>query len=190
MSVDGIIIVSGLPRSGTSVMMQMVDSGGVPALTDEVRARDEDNPRGYYELEAVKRTSKDPSWLDEASGRVVKMVHLLLYDLPADRSYRVVFMKRTLTEVVRSQDVMLTRRGTTGANLSAEQLIRAYEGQLEKVESWLAGRANFDVHYVSYNQLMAEPAAAVEAVNGFLGGGLDTAGMLSVVDPALYRQRA
>ena len=127
------IIVSGLPRSGTSLMMQMLHCGGVPALTDNVRERDEDNPRGYYELEAVKRTRNDASWLDDAAGRVVKLVHLLLYDLPPPRSYRVVFMKRDLNEVVRSQGVMLDRRGSEGAKLTAQQLITAYEGQLAKV---------------------------------------------------------
>lgn len=171
-------------------MMQMLDAGGLPALTDHVRSTDQDNPKGYYELEAVKRTGRDPSWLDGAAGHVVKMVHLLLYDLPPTRSYRVVFMKRTLGEVVRSQTVMLSRRGTAGASLSPEQLVRAYEGQLAKAESWLADQANFDVHYVSYNELVAEPQDSVHAINGFLGGGLDTGAMLAAVDPTLYRQRA
>ena len=96
-------------------MMQMLEAGGVPALTDHVRARDDDNPRGYFELEAVKRTKRDSSWLEAASGRAVKMVHLLLYDLPADRDYQVIFMRRKLEEVVRSQGRMLERRGTRGA---------------------------------------------------------------------------
>jgi len=103
-------------------MMQMLEAGGVPALTDHVRARDDDNPRGYFELEAVKRTKRDSSWLEAASGRAVKMVHLLLYDLPADRDYQVIFMRRKLEEVVRSQGRMLERRGTSGADLSDEQL--------------------------------------------------------------------
>ena len=115
---DYITIVSGLPRCGTSLMMQMIDAGGLRALTDEARAPDEDNPRGYYELEAVKRTNQDPSWLDAAGGKVVKMAYLLLYDLPADRSYRVVFMKRDLREVVQSQAAMLARRQAQGADLT------------------------------------------------------------------------
>lgn len=190
MSAESITIVSGLPRSGTSLMMQMIDAGGIPAMTDHVRAGDEDNPRGYFELEAVKRTGKDPSWLDGARGRVVKLVHVLLYDLPPDSSYRVVFMRRELQEVVRSQSVMLERRGTTGAALTTEQLIKAYQGQLAKIEQWLGERDNFDVLYVSYNELMSDPAAAVEAVNAFLGGSLKTDAMLGSVDPSLYRQRA
>lgn len=189
MTPDVTTIVSGLPRSGTSLMMQMIHGGGLPVLTDKVRAGDEDNPRGYFELEAVKKTKKDPSWLDETPGRVVKMVHLLLYDLPGDRSYRVVFMTRLLREVVRSQGVMLQRRGTTGADLTPEQLIKAYEGQLARIRQWLDEQPNFQVHYTSYNDLMADPPASAAAVNAFLGGGLDVDGMLRNVDPKLYRQR-
>ncbi len=190
MSNSEVNIVSGLPRSGTSLMMQMLDAGGLKALTDRVRASDEDNPHGYFELEAVKRTKKDPSWLDQAAGRVVKMVHVLLYDLPGDRAYRVLFMKRDLREVVRSQGVMLKRRGTDGARLTDEQLISAYEGQLTKIESWLAGQPGFDVLYISYNDLMTDPGRATVEVSRFLGGSLDEEQMLSHVDPALYRQRA
>ena len=189
MSNDVITIVSGLPRSGTSLMMQMIDAGGLPALTDRLRTSDPDNPRGYFELEAVKRTKTDDSWLREASGRVVKMVHLLLYDLPPDRSYRVIFMRRELGEVVRSQAVMLQRRGTAGASLTDEQLVKAYEGQLAKIESWLQEQPNFTVNVVSYNDLMADPTPAAAAVNEFLGGGLDVAAMLRNIDPSLYRQR-
>ena len=189
MSNDVLTIVSGLPRSGTSLMMQMIDAGGLPAITDRVRASDDDNPRGYFELEAVKRTRTDNSWLQQTPGRVVKIVHLLLYDLPADRSYQVVFMRRELGEVVRSQAVMLRRRGTRGASLTDEQLIKAYEGQLATIERWLAEQPNFRVHFVSYNDLMADPAPAAAAVNAFLGGGLNVATMQRSIDPSLYRQR-
>jgi LPS sulfotransferase NodH len=189
MNVPDITIVSGLPRSGTSLLMQMLEAGGLEVLTDNVRARDEDNPRGYFELEAVKRTKQDPAWLDQAAGRVVKMVHLLLYDLPPDHSYRVLFMTRDLREVVRSQEVMLRRRGTEGANLTDEQLISAYEGQVAKIRSWLADQPGFEVLYVSYNELMTDPARAAAEVNSFLGGELDEERMISHVDPALYRQR-
>jgi len=189
MTTDVTTIVSGLPRSGTSLMMQMIHSGGLPALTDEVRAGDEDNPRGYFELEAVKKIRTDTSWLDDTPGRVVKMVHLLLYDLPGARSYRVVFMTRNLGEVVRSQGVMLQRRGTTGAALTPGQLVKAYESQLAKIRQWLDEQRNFEVHYTSYNDLMADPPTAAAAVNAFLGGGLDVDAMLRNVDPKLYRQR-
>jgi hypothetical protein len=189
MSEDQTTIVSGLPRSGTSLMMQMINAGGLPALTDDVRAGDDDNPRGYFELEAVKKTKTDSSWLADAEGHVVKLVHLLLYDLPAERSYRVVFMKRDLREVIRSQSIMLERRSSEGANLSDEQLIKAYEGQLQRVETWLAEQLNFRVLYISYNRLMEQAAEAAAEVNRFLGGGLDEEAMVGNVDPTLYRQR-
>jgi hypothetical protein len=117
-----ITIVSGLPRSGTSMMMQMLAAGGMPALADNLRQADEDNPRGYYEFERVKEVATDSSWLDEAEGKAVKMVYRLLYDLPADRSYRVIFMIRSLDEVIASQQVMLERSGTASDALDDAQL--------------------------------------------------------------------
>src|SRR5262245_3326165 len=118
-----ITIVSGLPRSGTSLMMQIIKAGGLPALTDEVRAEDEDNPRGYLEFERVKKLRQDQAWLNDARGKAVKMVHLLLYDLPQDRQYQVVFMRRDLREVLASQKRMLVRQQKAGAKLSDEQVI-------------------------------------------------------------------
>ena len=186
---DFVTIVSGLPRSGTSMMMQMIHAGGLPALTDEVREADEDNPKGYYEFEPVKQTKKDASWLEQAPGKVVKMVHLLLLDLPTDREYRVVFMQRHLEEVVASQDVMLERLGKESGELTKGQLIRAFEAQIAKVDKYLAEHPNFKMLYVDYNEAIKEPGPLVQRVNEFLGGGLDTQAMLGVVDPSLYRQR-
>ena len=100
---DFITVVSGLPRSGTSMMMQMLAAGGISPMTDEVRAADSDNPRGYYELEKVKHLRQDHTWLKDAVGKAVKIVHLLLMELPADRDYRVILMQRDLEEVLRSQ---------------------------------------------------------------------------------------
>src|SRR5262249_30630691 len=102
-----IIIVSGLPRSGTSLMMQMLDGGGVPVLTDNIRAADTDNPRGYYEFEPVKATKRDATWLPAARGKAVKMVSQLLYHLPPGETYRVLFLERDLEEVLASQEKML-----------------------------------------------------------------------------------
>src|SRR5687767_12088310 len=133
-----VTVVSGLPRSGTSLMMQMISAGGIPALTDEVRTADEDNPRGYLEFERVKRIKQDTSWLDEARGKVVKMVHLLLYDLPLDRPYRVVFMRRNLDEVLASQRKMLERQGKQGAQIPEAQLRKVFEDQVKKVTTWMA----------------------------------------------------
>jgi hypothetical protein len=117
------------------------------------------------------------------------MVHLLLRDLPADRSYRVIFMKRRLEEVVRSQQAMLDRTGKTGAQMPPEKLIAAYESQYRRIEAWLAEQGNFEAIGVSYNELIADPALPIAAVNAFLGGDLDEQAMRNAVDASLYRQR-
>jgi len=184
-----VTIVSGLPRSGTSMMMRMIDAGGIPALTDNLRAADDDNPRGYFEFEPVKRTKEDPSWLALAEGKVVKMVYRLLYDLPADREYRVVFMQRNLAEVIASQNVMLDRQGKSAGPLSDEKLMGLFQVELSKADQWLRAQPNFRLLYVNYNAALQDPQPAVRAVNEFLGGDLDTQAMLRVVEPALYRQR-
>lgn len=184
-----ITIVSGLPRSGTSMMMRMLDVGGLNAVTDKIRAADDDNPLGYYEFEPVKKTKDDPSWLPSAVGKSVKMVYLLLYDLPAGYHYRVVFMRRNLDEVIDSQNIMLERRGKSQGGLSRDALIANFKSQLDKVYGWLSDQSHFDVCYVDYNEVMKNPAPVVKSVNEFLGGSLDANAMLGVVKPDLYRNR-
>jgi len=186
---DYLIIVSGLPRSGTSMMMQMIDRGGISALTDHIREADEDNPKGYYEFEPVKRTKKDPSWLKDAPGKVVKMVHLLLLDMPTDCKYRVVFMKRHIQEVVASQNIMLERQGKSTGDLEEQKIIEMFEAQIAKVDAYMAENPNFETLYVNYNEVLSDPGPSVQAVNAFLGGDLDTNAMMAVVDPNLYRNR-
>jgi hypothetical protein len=188
-SKPAVTIVSGLPRSGTSMMMRMIDAGGIPVLTDQVRRPDQDNLRGYYEFEPVKRTKENPSWLDLAGGKVVKMVYRLLYDLPADREYRVVFMQRNLEEVVASQDVMLSHRGREAGNLPTEKLIGLFKQQAAEFDAWVRKQPNFRTLYVNYNEALRDPRVTAEMVNQFLGGGLDTEAMVKVVEPELYRQR-
>ncbi len=171
------------------MMMRMLDRGGRPAMTDGVRAADDDNPLGYYEFEPVKTTKKDASWLQQAAGKAVKMVYLLLYDLPPDYDYRVVFMNRNLNEVIESQDAMLQRRGKSQGSMGPHELIRNFETQLQKVNAWLESQPNCRVLHVDYNEVMKDPQPPVQAVNEFLGGGLDTVAMLEAIDPALYRRR-
>ncbi len=186
---ERITIVSGLPRSGTSMMMRMVDAGGIPALTDNIREADEDNPRGYYEFEPVKKTKEDPSWLERAPGRCVKMVYRLLYDLPADREYYVVFMRRNLDEVIRSQDVMLERRGRSANEMEPEKLRGLFEVQLAEFDQWVRQQKNFKIIYVNYNDIVADARPTVDRILEFLGDGLDRSAMLAAVEPKLYRQR-
>lgn len=184
-----VTIVSGLPRSGTSLMMQMLHAGGLPVLSDGLRTADENNLRGYFEYEPVKRLRTDRSWLPQARGHAVKIIHLLLRDLLLDGSlrYRIVFMQRPMTEVLASQRAMLQREGKAGADPAILQ--KAFEGQLVQLDAWLAAQANVDVLRVPYHQVVSEPLAVAEAANGFLGLALDTAAMARAVDPALHRQR-
>jgi hypothetical protein len=187
---ERVTIVSGLPRSGTSMMMQMLDAGGIPVLTDHLRRPDEDNPKGYYEFEAVKSTKDDPSWLEGAGGKAVKMVYRLLYDLPGDRSYRVIFMKRDLAEVIKSQEVMLDRLGQPGGPLDDDRLREIYERQMTEARAWLSARPNFDVLYVDYHDVVHDSQRVVASLNQFLGGGVNSAAMVAVPDATLYRVRA
>jgi hypothetical protein len=185
-----ITIVSGLPRSGTSMMMRMLEAGGLPALIDNIRTADDDNPRGYYEFEPVKKTKEDPSWLDGAGGKVVKMVYRLLYDLPRDHEYWVVFMRRHLSEVVASQDVMLARRGRGGGGITKDKLIAMFQKQLGEFDEWVKKQPNFRILYVDYNETLKDPQPTVRALNEFLGGHLNTAAMEKTVEQQLYRQRS
>ncbi len=183
----GIIIVSGLPRSGTSLMMQMLESGGVEIVTDGVRTADTDNPRGYYEFEKVKRIKQDASWLPPLRGKAVKMVSALLYDLPPSERYRIVFMERDLDEVLLSQEKMLQRLGRPAA--PREEMKRAYALHLERLHAWLGRQPNLEVLTVPYQDLVASPAEQSGRVSRFLGGRADAVRMGAAVDPCMYRNR-
>ena len=185
---DAIVIVSGIPRSGTSMVMRMLECGGMAVLTDQMRAADEDNPKGYYEFEPVKRTKDDASWLDQGGGHVVKIVYRLLHDLPTDRPYRVVMMRRRMQEVIASQTAMLERTGRQGAALPAEKLGQIFEQQMAATMKYLAEHDCFEVIELNYNDVMKDAAAQAAKLNQFLGGGLDEQAMVSVVEPGLYRQ--
>lgn len=186
---DFVTVVSGLPRSGTSLMMQMLHAGGLPALTDDRRPADENNLRGYFEYEPVKRMRTDRAWLPQARGQAVKIIHLLLRDLLLDGSlqYRIVFMRRPLEEVLASQHAMLKRDGKAGADPAL--LRKVFEGQLATLDSWLAAQPAIRVMTVDYHQVIREPRAVADAVAAFLGLDLDTAAMARAVDPMLHRER-
>lgn len=187
---DYATVVSGLPRSGTSLMMQMLHAGGLPVLADQLRVADESNPRGYFEYEPVKRLRADRSWLPQARGRAVKIIHLLLRDLLLDGSmrYRIVFMQRPLEEVLASQQAMLQREGKATADPAV--LRRAFESQLAQLHGWLAAQPDVQVLRVDHQRVIAEPLAVADTLCGFLGLDLDRAAMASAVDPSLHRQRA
>ncbi|MFO0754741.1 MAG: sulfotransferase domain-containing protein [Thermodesulfovibrionales bacterium] len=181
-------VVSGLPRSGTSLMMRLLEAGGLEAVTDMLRQADEDNPNGYYELERVKRVREDREWFSQAGGKVVKIVSLLLYELPPDLEYRIVFMKRSLDEICASQRVMLERMGEPSGS-GEEEMGALYASHLREVEAWLAHQKNMEVLYVHYDDLVGSPDRNAEELNRFFGGRLSVDRMKGIVDASLHRQR-
>jgi hypothetical protein len=185
-----ITVVSGLPRSGTSLMMQMLAAGGMPILTDGERQADADNPRGYYEWERIKLLPRQPDCIEEAQGKTVKVISQLLFALPAGRDYRIIFMQRPLPEVVASQAEMIRRRGTTGAPLPPAALIAGLAAHLNQVNAWLKGKANLSVYRVEHQDVLREPLRTSESIQQFLKRPLDVVAMSQQIDTSLYRQRA
>jgi len=184
-----ITIVSGLPRSGTSLMMQMLAAGGVPILSDGERRADADNPRGYLEWERIKQLPKNPGCIAEAEGKAVKVISQLLLSLPAGHEYRVIFMQRPLPEVMASQDEMLRRRGTFDPGEDTSVVARAFQDHLSDVYAWLNSKPYVKVSRVQYHAVLNEPKAVAETVAKFLALPLDVTAMTQQVDGTLYRQR-
>ncbi len=184
-----ITIVSGLPRSGTSLMMQMLDAGGLPVLSDGEREADTDNPKGYLEWERIKQLPKDPSLIAEAEGKVVKVISQLILSLPPGHEYRIVFMQRPLPEVLKSQDEMLRRRGSADSNADTSAIEEAFQRHLIEVNKWLADKTNMRVARAHYHRVLREPKAVAEEIAAFLEVPLDIEAMVRQVDGSLYRNR-
>lgn len=182
-------VVSGLPRSGTSMMMQALEAGGIPVLTDEIRKEDTDNPKGYYEFEPVKKTREDASWVPRAVGKAVKIIYRLVYDLPDDFQYRVIFLQREMREVLVSQQKMLKRSGKTGANVEDDKLERLFVSHLSQFDKWIAEKENFSILYIRHRDMIENARNQCEKIGQFLGGFFDTASAAAVVDPILYRNK-
>jgi hypothetical protein len=186
-----VVLVSGLPRSGTSMAMKMLAAGGMETIVDNIRTADEDNPKGYFEDERVKDLAEmeDKGWIRDARGKVIKVVSSLLQYLPKDNFYQVIFMRRNLQEVLASQAKMLDRRGEQNTT-EDEDMIRMYESHLEKVRFQLRFRDWFDVLYLDFKEVIADPEKAAKQINEFLGRHMDIEAMVTQVDPNLYRNRA
>jgi len=186
-----VTIVSGLPRSGTSLAMKMLRAGGMPVLADGARPPDTDNPAGYLEYAPVLRTATDASWVAGAPGHAVKVIYALLRQLPQGFEYRVLWMRRDPGEVIASQQAMLARRGAAAeGGLSRERLAAVFAAQLAETEAWMAQQPGFRNLVLDYRDVVAVPSAAAATIDDFLGGRLDRGAMVSAVDPLLYRQRA
>ena len=185
-----IYVVSGLPRSGTSMMMKMLEAGGLRILTDNIRTADDDNLQGYYEYERVKQLREgDVEWLNDAGGSVVKVISALLEYLPTGQYYKVIFMEREMMEILSSQRKMLERRGKPGDPAEDGKFAELYGKHLEKVKAWLAHQANMEVLYINYNDMVKQPAQYAAKVAEFLGISMEIRAMCEVPQDQFYRQR-
>ncbi len=191
---DDVVVVSGLPRSGTSLLMQMLDAGGMQILTDNKREADEDNPRGYFEFEPVKKmlgNDANTGWIAGARGKAVKVVVPIVASLPIGQRYRVILVERDLGELLASQARMIARLGSVIPDSSErrDHLAREYARIMERTVAILEARADVRLLIVRYGSILADPLLAAAAINAFVGGALDTARMAAVVEPALHRNR-
>lgn len=188
---SAVLVVSGLPRSGTSMLMQMLHAGGVEVATDEIRQADVDNPRGYFELERVKDLDKpsDKSWVKQARGKAIKVISALLEHLPMDNNYRVIFVHRDIAEVLASQNKMLTHRDASGAEVDDDRMRANYQFHLKKVDYLLRTEPHFCVLHLEHREVLQAPLEQAQRIREFLGCALNVEAMACVVDPRLYRNR-
>lgn len=186
-----IIVVSGLPRSGTSMVMKMLEAGGVQIVSDGVRRSDNDNPKGYYEFEQVKQLDKDKdkSWLRDVRGRAIKIISYFLKHLPPDNNYKVIFIIRNLQEICDSQNKMLANRGEPVDPSSDPKMIFLFKQHVEKIENLLIDKPHFDPFFINHRDILTSPLEYVHKINQFISNDLDEVKMASVIDPNLYRNR-
>jgi hypothetical protein len=171
------------------MMMRMLEAGGMDVVTDNERRADIDNPRGYYEFELVKKIESDKSWLPDAQGKAFKMVSRLLYKLPEDHEYQIIFMKRDMEQMLRSQEKMLTRLGKSGGSVSDEEMAKLFQSELQKIGSWLSEQGNIRVTYLDYGDVVNDPVDAAAHIDEFLHKNLVVPAMAAIVDPELHRNR-
>lgn len=184
------VLVSGLPRSGTSLMMQMLEAGGMKIMTDQQRQADDDNPKGYYEWEEIRQLPRNPRLIEKAEGKVVKVISALLPHLPPKHRYKIIFMRRPASEVVRSQHTMITNLGKT-VKTDAEHLEKNQERHVQQLLERFAKSPQIELLEVDYPQLVQAPQDWVERLREFVSPEKlpNVAAMAEVVDPSLYRNR-
>lgn len=184
-----VIVVSGLPRSGTSMLMKMLEAGGVDLLVDQARKPDVDNPKGYFEDERVKSLKTNASWIEDAEGKALKIVSTLLYYLPITWQYRIIFMQRDMRQVIASQNKMLRRLGQDQSGSDDRILEMKFNAHIERVKNWIKIQKNMRCLYVDYSNAIKNPMSNAVRIKEFLGTRLDVDAMASIVDPNLYRNR-
>lgn len=187
---EPVVVVSGLPRSGTSMVMSMLAAGNLPIMSDDVREADEDNPKGYFELTKVKDLAgtDDKSWLHDARGKAVKVISHLLKELPDDNFYQIIFARRNLQEIIASQNIMLERQAESNP-LEDAKAVDLYRKHLVNVRFLVRRKPNLEMLELAYTDALKDPHNAAAQINRFLGGKLDTIAMSAAVDPSLYRNR-
>jgi hypothetical protein len=190
MDKDFVTIVSGLPRSGTSMVMKMLEAGGIPPLTDNIRTADIDNPKGYYEFERVKKLPEDTDWLKDARGKAVKVLAELVKHLPDGYTYKIVFIQRNLEEIIQSQKKMLIRRGENPNKVSDKEIFELYSRYLKILKAHINKTSNMEVLYIDYNKTLQGSEETIKELNEFFDGKLNVKEMTAVIDKNLYRNRA
>ena len=184
-----IVVVSGLPRSGTSMMMRILAEGGLPVVTDELRRADSDNPNGYFEFETVRQMAEGHvTWLENARGKAVKIISALLEYLPSNYSYKIIYLERDLHEVLASQHKMLENRNEKPTAGDAEIMLQSQQ-HISAMKPWLVRQPNMEVMFVNYNTLMKNPEQFCEQISEFIELPLDQNRMRAVPDQHLYRNR-
>ncbi len=183
-----IVVVTGLPRSGTSMMMQMLVAGGIQPYIDDTRQPDESNPKGYFESERVKKLPYLNNWIGECEGKVVKVVAPLITYLPQGFNYRLVYMTRNLEEIVESQTAMLDALNREGGNLTPEKFRELFASQTRSL-GYLLKLNGISYCEVSYHDTIQSPRTTADQICRFLNFDLDIDAMVTAVDPQLYRQK-
>jgi hypothetical protein len=182
---DTLVVVSGIPRAGTSLLMQMLKKGGMTLLADNRRKPDISNPKGYLELEAVKNLSKDNSCLKNQTGKAVKVISHLLKHLPKHQKYKIIFMNREMNEIIKSQEKMLKKEGKR----FSKELIKIFLKELKLVKKWVKEEPKKEMINLHYKKIIKNPAKQIDKIIEFLGVPLDKEAMIEAIDPSLYRTR-
>ena len=186
---EPVIVVSGVPRSGTSLIMQMLATGGVDIATDNIRKADRDNPKGYFEVEKVKKLKSDASWLRDIRGKALKIVSPLLYCIPSSLCYKVIFVQRNMQEILDSQNKMYQRLQKETPDIEDAVLAEKFNQHLQQIRDWIRKNNNVECLYVHYSEILGDPLGHSQKIQKFLNRQLDIEAMSSVVDVSLYRNR-
>lgn len=186
---DFIYIVSGLPRSGTSMVMKMLELGGIEILADNHRTPDMDNPKGYFEYAPVKNLAQDSSWVHSAENKGIKVISHLLRFLPSEKKYKILFMLRPLQEILISQKLMLQRNNTPFSENLQTSLAHKLQDHLFKIRLWIVSQSHFECLFLHYHSIISNPQLWAKRISIFLEQSCNPHIMAEAVDRSLYRNK-